>query len=1261
MPKVLAFSNSSHKLTGPALDGGLPEGLVLQLWVRRTGAAVRQPIVALAAGSSRIVLGTGDRAETLSLAVIDGGKTQEVTVPGGLPEDRWVQVRAVMTAAGVGELHVLGMKLASGQLTAPGAAARTVTIGGGFVGELAQLQIWKHAAPNTLTWDAPPLDAPRLHAFYPLKTATLDAGSQQYVSVDAGPNKRHAASPAALQTIEHPESLADGGGSYLQFKAQAAPVVLSPVPGLERQLTVEAWVRPDNDLLGGVVELVSDSGGLVLRAGGAEGELVLLAKGKGETALVRATGLIKRGEWSHVAATVGVNAAKNGLVVSLFHQGVLRKEATIMQIGSIAEMGTYVLAHSLVSAPLVKTVRIGAGPAAVNGFTGGIAEVRIWQTAAAERVGAMWLARARGDEDRLLACYRLDALSSNRLVDVSRRRGWAEPVKNTAINEDAGPPIASTEQRGFRMSTRGKLVRERLSSSPPANNSGGKQTKILIDPKPIGASGKGDSCIFDATIEVAAKNGDGVQGRLLEVRVDEELIAITANAEKTGYATWAAGTTHVVALPASGKLRLRFVARALACPAIRVRLAGTSVWRAVCPDEKVQKSIRSTTAAELKSPADKRRTSPLPPGASDDDASALASAFTQFGSQFAAAPKSAPKPQARSFIDDLEDIGESAVEWGEDVYEDAKDTYEDAEDWVSDQTKPIVDAGGNLVGTVTRTAKSAGGLITRGAAEVAALAARGANSAVHAGSRAVAQLIDTADTIAVTAASTTNRWVEIVGTTIVDGTEVVWRAVVSGVDEALSAITAVVKRIGAAIEAILEFLAFLFAWDDFLAASDEALAVIDEEIDRAGSAVAGLAEYKAKLGQTLRTGVEQAIGKKSLGDLLGVDVDAASPVLEPMEYFMEYVNRALESASLVFEGGKSIASQGKGADAALVASATETNKSLPSITEVSAYLGTPVSQLLAGSGKAADDSSSLFDFVFDEVIARGKAASEQMAGQLRARMSVPWLTDFIEETILGGRKLTLARVVALVAAIIRVLTEKSSGKSAPKQVEPKATPKPTTKIGGGITPINPTSKSSTPTAQEKEDRRTRWIVDVSTALGIANSAVILVKTAQETGESASSAKANGGKFWTLISAGCVFFRGLFALGRIGAYPSKTRPYSGINAALEMVAGAYTFFTLEKEYGRTVDMAVFGVIGLGMTASSAIAIGTGGLSGEYETVSFSLRCTSWVTNSAVRVSDKGDDGDKTGRIKLVTGGLVVLSIAVDLTEAIYVNVNEVQSG
>lgn len=1235
MPKVLAFTESSHKLVAPTIAGGLPEGLVLQLWVRRTGAGTRLQIVELAAGADKIVLGSGERPDVLSFAVTQNGKTQELAAWGGLPEDRWVLVCAKLHTNGWATLAVNGVTAAQSNIGGPGQAARTVTIGGGFVGELAELQIWRHPDPGGLSSGPPPLDHTRLYGYWPLSEATLDPASKKFVSADAAVNKRHALAATAVPSVVHDEALADPDAAFVQFKSPAA-VILSPVPSSTGVVALEAWVRIDSDeaLPSAVIQVGTDNQRLVLAAGGKDGEVALvLIEGDKATTVCRATGLVKKGEWSHVAATVGTHDKSRQMALAVYHQGHPRKWEGLLASDKASKFGALA---ELMRQPFYTGCRLGGGGPSLALFVGGMAEARIWRSAAAERVGAMWLARARGDEDHLVACYRLDAGTSE-LVDLSPRRGLGAGWGELAVVKQGGPPLASTTSatRAFQVAARGKLVREPLPAIQtqkvkPKND----KTKILLDVRPIHSPGaNGQSSLFDATIEVSARDAQALTGRSLEVRVDRPLTAVLAQAEVVTYAQWKPGEVHVVALPGSGRVRLRFVADAMTCPTIRVRVRGAAggVWTPVRPDEPAQTRLRGVSGASLKSPGEGRK-SPLPAGASDDDAKALAAALQQLASQFAP-PAVEMKPQAKGLLGDAWDYVQqgtgAALDYGEDLVQGGQDLG-----------SALVSAGGSVIAGVTRTAKSAGSLLKRTTADIQALAAKASKTTTRYGQQAISSLIDSADQVAIVAAEA-GRWVEVVGTIILDGVEQGWRAVVSGVEDAFAAVAALLRRIGAEIVAFIQFLAYLFAWGDFLDASDEALAVFEKGLNKLPGAIAGLDPYKAKLTEMLQSTVEQAIGKKSLADMFGIDVDAAAPVMEPLEYFMEQVQRAFDSSSLALEGlGADEAL--KSLDAGLSQQAGQLERLTPAITDVRGYLATPLSQVLANNGPLADGSPSLIDGVFDALIGGAQATAKQISKQLQARISVPWLTDMIETTILGGRKLTMARVVALMAAIMGVLTEKTSGKGKSAKVA--------TKSG-----IAATSKSG-----KTVDEDTRWVVWVCTALGFANSVLLIAKTAQEFGKDPTDTKKNGPKLMICLSGGLIALRGFMTTLRLTAYPAKTQTFAAVNSALELASGSWIVCALINEVDATTDLAVTSLLGVAMTTTSVVALSVGQLKTDYEKASFSLRCASWITNALARISDKGDDKDKSGNVKLVTGGLALAAIVTDITEAIYVNVNEAQT-
>jgi hypothetical protein len=1271
MIEALRFPPASPKLVAPPISAGVPNGLVLQLWIRRTADATRQPIVELAGANSRIVLGTGDRVDVLSLAMIVDGKTTEISVPGALPMQRWVQVRATVRPNGAAELDVLGMKLAQGMLLIPGPEARTLMIGG-LVSELALLQVWKHSAPGLLSYDPPSdLAAGNLWAYYPLAALEWDAARKQNLVKDAGPHQRHAVLQGSTNLptrVVHDEPLDRGQAAHLRFVSNDRTPNLGPLNGLSGRLTLEAWVCPVGDRSMPVIQLQGKDGRAVLVAGGSDGEVALLWVDHANKidVLARATGLAQPNQWSHVAVTLEVAQAKMpGIVptsaeqlnIGVFQQGQLRKrELSWLTTNPAARM-----VGALISRALIPEVRLGGLAVSYPFFRGGMAEVRIWRGSAQERVEALWLARARGDESELLACYRLDTDPSNDLVDISPRRGFASVPSGTSLAREQCPPLAaSSGPLAFRVQARGKLLRERL----PKPSSTTKINLEVINTSTGEISDLSASSderrVFHVTIEVASRSGNSPLGRTLEVRLDQPLTLLQANGSQLVQTPWAAKQTKSIPLPASGRVRLRFAAQQLSCPTIRVRVADTPgcVWTIVRPDEAVQGRLRALTAETLKTPTDGRR-SPLPAGTIDEDAQALADALAQLGTQLVRQPSASsnsPTSGASTrFIDDIVDL----VEDGADA---AVDTYQS----VVSSAEAVVSTGQDVLAGATTVAKSAGKLIVQGAAELEELASKCAKASAWVGTQAIANAIRSADRLAFVGAQSwgsAGRWVEMVGTSIVNGTEVAWRVIVTGVEDALAVITQLIERIGAQIQEWIDFLAWLFMWDDFLAASDEAYEVIKATMRGAGQQIARLDALKTELADALRETVEDAIGKRSLGDMFGIDVDAASPAFEQLDYVMEQLQGLLEATDLGWASSTLGEATGIAPSEALNTQATELARVQPfgDASDVLGFLDTPISELLASNEQLANGSSSLFDAVFDPIVEQSTELLEQIDSAMFGRLSVPYLTDLIEEVILCGRTLTIARVMALMAAIPAVLAEKSSsGSDSDSSSESRAL----------ITTKSTTEElSEAEQDQQDADRRTRWAMWCVMAAGLLNTIVIISKSVAER-RSKSTSNSKLISFLQLTSGSLGMFRGIILVGRVPAFPTSTRTYAAINSSAEMTAGVCgAMFGMQalKELRTnktptdlsTVETAIQGILGALVIVSSAIGLGTGEFDDEQSKTSFSLRCSSWVLALSGRACEKFDDNDTSGRLKYVTMGLSGLQVAIEVTEAIYNNVGETE--
>jgi hypothetical protein len=68
----------------------------------------------------------------------------------------------------------------------------------------------------------------------------------------------------------------------------------------------------------------------------------------------------------------------------------------------------------------------------------------------------------------------------------------------------------------------------------------------------------------------------------------------------------------------------------------------------------------------------------------------------------------------------------------------------------------------------------------------------------------------------------------------------------------------------------------------------------------------------------------------------------------------------------------------------------------------------------------------------------------------------------------------------------------------------------------------------------------------------------------------------------------------------------------------------------------------------------------GASAKPAAAALALRCSSWTLALSVRVCEKLDDRDSTGRAKFVTMGLAGIAVVVEVGEAIYNNVGETEA-
>ncbi len=353
----------------------------------------------------------------------------------------------------------------------------------------------------------------------------------------------------------------------------------------------------------------------------------------------------------------------------------------------------------------------------------------------------------------------------------------------------------------------------------------------------------------------------------------------------------------------------------------------------------------------------------------------------------------------------------------------------------------LVDNGSTLLSTATVTIKTADQLIVNDASALGDLVQATAQATARFGQSEISTSIASANSLAIvttTAAGELLHTFAVIGTSIVNGATVAWRVICAGVKDALAVTKAWLSRVGADIKKFIEYLAYLFKWGDFLAASDEAYAVAQSAVlGQVSTLIDGLSQYKDQMSKLLT--LPQGLGDKSLAQLVGLNINPNNPVLEELDYVFEVAQKVMNSQNLAFEGfGQMVTpllgsltnidlSAFSGPADGFISGAPSDTMSSPL-----GFVTTPIQSLL-NSALTGNSSTSFIDFFFSTLIGGAKSALAVAQTLLCSRINIPYVTSWIEKSILGGRPLTVMRLISLCAAIPKVLAQKIiSGNQKPQ-------------------------------------------------------------------------------------------------------------------------------------------------------------------------------------------------------------------------------------
>lgn len=1325
----LSFSKDTPRVELPDMPRGIEVGVTVRFAVRRTGSDPRQRILELGTDAgARLFLETGDRPDTLILGQVQDGRRKEIVAAGVLPSERWIHITARVASDGDAQIELFGRLVTRGNIGRPNGPGRTQnSLGSGsegvpFVGELSQLEIWRGPTPELLASGGPKLDSDQLWAAYPLDRTTPYNETRNGTTVtrhriqDDGKLGKHGSCREALAGVQWDEPLTDRQGRAIQFVDAAQPARLAPLAALADGLTLEAWVCPSETTQLRSVLRVRGAAPIGLCVGGPNGSVRLhgflssrIDRSPEEVTLLSLDGAIKAGCFVHIAATVQQISAKK-FSAALYVQGQL-----------VAQNGWDLTATFKPELALLSLFRADhlalsvGGPSpigSVPGFLGSVAEVRVWSKARLpSEIGSSWLVRVRGDEPGLLACYRFDEINTGCTRDISPVRGVGVLPPGVALKTVGDLPLLpSQSSERVRIVARGKLLEEVLLVRVPEPGIV-HITGPNSNPLPTGNTGPGGlptaakyqharTLVFDATLQPKTPRGDSLHGATLEVRIDEPLTAITSRKDDSAFNLWQAGQTYRVTVPASGTLRLRFRATGLACPTLRVRIAGqqADLWTIVRPDEKTHRQLRTLEAADLQKPVDGRR-SPLPAGSTAEDATALAEVFHTAGRVLPPFPQSrtpilSTLPTARrntqfkSFVSDGWNALENAAEDTGDTLQDAGQTVvdglSDGLGAVTSVGSSIVDSAGRVVARVEngvlaltdegakhaeRLPKTARQLLAKAGPALDTLVGNAKKLGARVGTETITTFVRSADSLAIATESTASDVVhafELVGTTIVKGTRTYFRIAVRSIQDALAVVEAFCERIGAFVEEVLSYLAYLFRWDDFLQASDEAVRFLEGKLDMMPTFLRSIEPYKTKLVGYLNTTLDSSVLNKSIAQLCGIRIDPDVPVIEELDYVIEQVQRIQEYAESLFMRtaatlGGSLASGGLSANT--LNRQLQTSEGLlpcAALSNPTAALTTTLNDLLKNAAGLSNSSGSILDALFDSVLGNVEATIETGTEAMRKRIELPAVTDFIERVLLGGRSFTALRIVALCAAIPNVLSVKLSQSARSGSLSPQANARlhATTSSLTRSTDATSSAKRS-PTS---EPRASDWEIWLPWSCSLVGSVFLLIDTLREFGEREGAAKSAGGSFFQMICGFFTICKGLLQVRLVKLLPAGAQPHATASCLFEAGSGAWMLlspilrendlFKKNPALLNKLDVAIYGLLGLGQVVTLIIPLANGSLNNADAITATCLRGAAYLSNMSTRGLSSADNGDATGKRKKVTIAFLAVSTALDLADASY---------
>ena len=799
------------------------------------------------------------------------------------------------------------------------------------------------------------------------------------------------------------------------------PVWLAPASYFgEGSATVEAWVRPDADTGTETLIALGDANHqrtiLIDRLGD---DIRVSSRKQGTTLkIVRSNDRLSAGAWTHVAVTI-----KHSTVVQLgtvhkytfvvYINGEKRSNTIQVSQGELSGRGDWV--HEILQAKILSQCTIGGKGDGSDIFHGKIGEVRLWRRAlGADEIASRWNRRARGDEDRLTACYRLDRIFDGRVSDHSRSRAHATAGAGLAIGNVGGLPLGPTTAAEIR--AEGKLTREWLPKAAFSQETlemlraaysdlAGLDSLSVADLGPTSGD-RVEVSVYEVVLRPCDADGAELGGTWIRAYSGAELVVIVDDdAGPPTLTTWSAGGRQVLKVPNTGRLRLRFVATSLASADLRVWHPGMprSVYSVVRPDEDTCRRMLELDSQSLLTARGRR---PCPLGAGDGATEANAEKAVALVAKFARVGVPAETLRAHHpYHQPIPGIGMAGL-WG------------DVEDFFKDVGDALEDAGGEVWDGAWGPTMEVVDLVATTASDLADLVEGAAQAAPRFGKAAIRECIANASSLDVVTSAVDEfaNVVQMVGKT----GETYWRVVITKIADALEAVGAFFKRLGGSVKDFIDAIAGALDWGRFLAKTEELYSVVTTTLEGAKSRIdtEKNADYFGSISAKLAAQEEWPEATETLEDVMAEALPSL-PGTDTIDYVLDQLARLVKAAKfdLPMPGIEL-----PDIDAPWL---TDLKDAIPSLEAFDDGLfGEPLAGMVGAFNSLWEaQGEAILGDPYKDLLGGVSSGVNGLRLALTERIDVPWLTELIEQTILGGEHLCALRLFCLLAAIPIVLVE----------------------------------------------------------------------------------------------------------------------------------------------------------------------------------------------------------------------------------------------